>query len=124
MQVRVLDIENEAVTADDILVLGTDGLWDVINNEEVASFVQRGLAAWDNESKAGKYRYISLAQDLVMAARGKLKERNWKRSNGSPATIDDISVFVIPILPYKEEYLRLKVRKEKLYIHIFGPLCT
>ena len=119
-----MDIENEAVTADDILVLGTDGLWDVINNEEVASFVQRGLAAWDNESKAGKYRYISLAQDLVMAARGKLKERNWKRSNGSPATIDDISVFVIPILPYKEEYLRLKVRKEKLYIHIFGPLCT
>ena len=59
--------------------------------------------------KAGKYRYISLAQDLVMAARGKLKERNWKRSNGSPATIDDISVFVIPILPYKEEYLNLKV---------------
>jgi len=104
-EVRVLDVENETVTSDDVLVLGTDGLWDVVSNEEVAAIVQRGLQAWDNESKAGKYRYISLAQDLVMAARGKLKERNWRRSNGGPATIDDISVFVIPILPYKQEVL-------------------
>ena len=107
----MLDVENELVTADDILVLGTDGLWDVVSNEEVASIVQRGLSAWDNESKAGRYRYISLAQDLVMSARGKLKERNWKRSNGSPATIDDITVFVIPILPYKHEYLGMQVTK-------------
>ena len=106
----MLDVENELVTADDILVLGTDGLWDVVSNEEVASIVQRGLTAWDNESKAGQYRYISLAQDLVMSARGKLKERNWKRSNGSPATIDDITVFVIPILPYKHEYLGMQVK--------------
>ena len=48
---RVLDIEKESVTGDDILVLGTDGLWDVISNDEVANIVQRGLAAWDNESK-------------------------------------------------------------------------
>jgi len=107
-EVRVLDIENENVTSDDILVLGTDGLWDVVSNEDVAAVVQRGLTAWDNESRAGRYRYISLAQDLVMAARGKLKERNWKRSNGAPATIDDISVLVIPILPYKNEYLSHK----------------
>merc|ERR1719342_1323992 len=100
-EVRVLDVEN--VTAEDVLVLGTDGLWDVVSNDEVAAIVQRGLQAWDNESKAGKYRYISLAQDLVMAARGKLKERNWRRNSGGPATIDDISVFVIPLLPYKLE---------------------
>jgi len=84
-------------------------LWDVVSNEGVATIVQRGLSAWDNESRAGKYRYITLAQDLVMSARGKMKERNWKRSNGTAATIDDISVFVIPILPYKEEYNKLKV---------------
>ena len=75
-----------------------------------------------------------------MAARGKLIDRNWKRtvkpmnnntsqqsgqlSNGSsasaaaavavevlPATIDDISVFVIPILSYKHEYLAWKAEK-------------
>ena len=38
-----------------------------------------------------------------MAARGKFKEKSWKRSNGDAATIDDITVIVIPILPYKEE---------------------
>ena len=48
-----------------------------------------------------KYRFISVAQELVMAARGKLVERNWKHNDDSPATIDDISVFVIPILLYK-----------------------
>ena len=42
-------------------------------------------------------------QDLVMAARGKFKEKGWKRSNGDAATIDDITVIVIPILPYKQE---------------------
>jgi hypothetical protein len=39
-----------------------------------------------------------------MAARGKLVERSWKRSDGSAATIDDISAFAIPIIAYKEEY--------------------
>jgi len=102
-EVRVLDLVREEVGSEDVLVLGTDGLWDVVSNEEVASIVQRGLQQWDNESRAGKYRYISLAQDLVMAARGKLKERNWRRSAGGPATIDDISVFVIPLLPFKQE---------------------
>ena len=27
-----------------------------------------------------KYRHITIAQDLVMAARGKLVDRNWKRT--------------------------------------------
>ena len=115
----MLDIDTETVTPEDVLVLATDGLWDVVTNEEVASIVARGLQAWDNESKAGKFRFVSLAQvgllhykiysmsnyfsrqDLVMAARGKLKDKNWRRSNGDPATIDDITVIVIPILPYK-----------------------
>jgi hypothetical protein len=40
-----------------------------------------------------------------MAARGKMKDRNWRRSGGGPATIDDISVFVIPVLPYRQEVM-------------------
>merc|ERR1719270_958870 len=78
-----------------------------------------------SEEVRKKYRFISIAQELVMAARGKLVDRNWKRKvpveNGNshhkdgtnssteqpqtqqvPATIDDISVFVIPILAYKD----------------------
>jgi len=102
-----------------------------------------------SEEVRKKYRFISIAQELVMAARGKLVDRNWKRKvpveNGNshhkdgtnssaeqpqtqqdqgannedeiddeeypdkvPATIDDISVFVIPILAYKEEYIQWK----------------
>jgi len=119
-EVRVLDVDTETITVDDVLVLGTDGLWDVVTNEEVAAIVSRGLQAWDNESRAGKYRYISLAQDLVMAARGKLKERNWRKSNGDPATIDDITVFVIPILPYKQEQLgtQVEIENEQLIIQV------
>ena len=59
---------------------------------------EKFLSAANNKQK---YRFISVAQELVMAARGKLVERNWKHNDDSPATIDDISVFVIPILPYK-----------------------
>ena len=32
-------------------------------------------------------------------------------SSGGPATIDDISVFVIPVLPYKQEMLAAKSRE-------------
>ena len=44
-----------------------------------------------------------------MSARGKLRDRNWRRSDNLAATIDDISVLVIPILPYQEEYNLEKV---------------
>ena len=131
-EVRVLDIENETVTENDVLIMATDGLWDVVSNERVASIVDKGLKMSqksgnastssssnflanddsDTNSVRQKYKYISVAQELVMAARGKLDERNWKTSeNGqdlSPATIDDISVFCIPILPFKIEYSQWK----------------
>jgi hypothetical protein len=65
-----------------------------------------GLKLYEGSVEDGrlKYRFISIAQDLVMAARGKLVERSWKRADGLAATIDDISAFAIPIIAYKEEY--------------------
>ena len=168
-EVRVLDVENEDINESDVLVMATDGLWDVVSNERVADIIHNGMVIHsggklksgatsslsrseenvkndqvDNQSKKlvisdevrKKYRFISIAQELVMAARGKLVDRNWRRTvpveNGSsdqvdgdkimtevpqtqqvPATIDDISVFVIPILAYKEEYLGWKEVKLK-----------
>lgn len=38
---RVLDVDTENITSDDVLVLATDGLWDVVTNDEVASIVAR-----------------------------------------------------------------------------------
>lgn len=104
-EVKVLDVEHEAISEADVLVMATDGLWDVVSNEKVAEIVHNGLKLYEEaEGERQKYRFISIAQDLVMAARGKLVERNWQRNDETPATIDDISVIAIPILAYKKEY--------------------
>lgn len=113
--------------------MGTDGLWDVTSNEKVAELCTKAfqyfpinqekdpesqsnqndnLRSTDKNSKLNfKYRYISAAQDLVMFARGKSKEnngRNWKTVEDRQATIDDISVFVVPLSGYRKEYLKWK----------------
>ncbi|XP_059085259.1 protein phosphatase 1H-like [Tigriopus californicus] len=104
-EVKVLDVEHEAISEADVLVMATDGLWDVVSNEKVAEVVHNGLKLYEEaDEERQKYRFISIAQDLVMAARGKLVERNWQRNDETPATIDDISVIAIPILAYKKEY--------------------
>lgn len=109
-EVRVLDVENEDISETDCLVMATDGLWDVIANEKVAEIVSNGLRLYEDADEVRrKYRFITIAQDLVMAARGKLVDRTWKRSaDNAAATIDDISVLVIPILAYREEYSQWK----------------
>lgn len=46
MQVKVYDLQHEH-GADDVLVMGTDGLWDVLSNQEVAEAVTTFLANCD-----------------------------------------------------------------------------
>ncbi|UYV79161.1 PPM1J [Cordylochernes scorpioides] len=106
-QVKVYDLVADPPSSNDVLVMGTDGLWDVTSNQKVAEVVFKALEHFPAEdNQRFKYRYISAAQDLVMSSRGKLRERNWKTSDNKLATIDDISVFVIPLLPYLQEYLQ------------------
>lgn len=109
-----MDIEKEAIYDTDVVVMGTDGLWDVTSNERVAEIVQRSLEQFPPEDAARyRYRFTSAAQDLVMSSRGKLVERSWRTSDNKSATIDDISVFVIPLLQYKEKYLCWKQEQEE-----------
>ncbi|KAG8183095.1 hypothetical protein JTE90_010918 [Oedothorax gibbosus] len=104
-EVRIFNLVEEDLTDADVLVMGTDGLWDVTTNERAAEVVQKSLDHFPaNDAQRYKYRYTSAAQDLVMHARGKLRERNWRTADNKLATIDDISVFVIPLRSYKEEY--------------------
>lgn len=108
-----MDIEKEAIYETDVLVMGTDGLWDVTSNEKVAETVQRTLEQFPAEDSARyRYRFTSAAQDLVMCSRGKLNERSWRTAENKSATIDDISVFVIPLAAYKEDFLRWKLEIE------------
>ncbi|UYV79164.1 PPM1J [Cordylochernes scorpioides] len=111
-EVKVYDLVADPPSSNDVLVMGTDGLWDVTSNQKVAEVVFKALEHFPAEdNQRFKYRYISAAQDLVMSSRGKLRERNWKTSDNKLATIDDISVFVIPLLPYLQEYLQWSQQK-------------
>lgn len=110
-QVQVYDLQSEQLTDSDVLIMGTDGLWDVTSNETATSVVQSALSHFPaSDITRYKYRYISAAQDLVMSSRGKQKSkaRVWRTADNKQATIDDISVFVIPLLPYKEEWTKWK----------------
>ena len=104
-----MDLEKETIYDTDVLVMGTDGLWDVSNNDKVADVVHNSLEQFPSSDEARyRYRFTSAAQDLVMSSRGKLNDRSWRTSDNKSATIDDISVFVIPLSPYKEEWKQWK----------------
>ncbi|KAK2490935.1 hypothetical protein MC885_004393, partial [Smutsia gigantea] len=87
-EVRIYDISKYEHGTDDVLVLATDGLWDVLSNEEVAEAITQFLPNCDPDDP---HRYTLAAQDLVMRARGVLKDRGWRMSNDRLGSGDDIS---------------------------------
>eukprot|EP00062_Callorhinchus_milii_P010481 gi/632955433/ref/XP_007893463.1/ PREDICTED: protein phosphatase 1H isoform X1 [Callorhinchus milii] len=94
-EVRVYDLLENEHGADDALVIATDGLWDVLSNKEVSEAVTSFLSNCDPDDA---HRYTLAAQDLVMRARGVLKDRGWRISNDRLGSGDDISVYIIPLL--------------------------
>ncbi|XP_014898024.1 protein phosphatase 1H [Poecilia latipinna] len=94
-EVRVYPLSQFEHGADDVLILGTDGLWDVLSNQEVAEAVTGFLANCDPDDQ---HRYTMAAQDLVMRARGELKDRGWRITNDRLGSGDDISVYIIPLM--------------------------
>ncbi|KAM4645916.1 protein phosphatase 1J [Amazona ochrocephala] len=93
-EVRVYDLTQYEHCPDDVLVLGTDGLWDVTNDKEVAGVVMEVLRSYEPNDPC---RYTMVAQELVVRSRGVLKERGWRLANDKLGSGDDISVFVIPL---------------------------
>ncbi|XP_037266707.1 protein phosphatase 1J isoform X2 [Falco rusticolus] len=93
-EVRVYDLTQYEHCPDDVLVLGTDGLWDVTNDKEVAGVVMEVLTNYEPNDPC---RYTVVAQELVVRSRGVLKERGWRLANDKLGSGDDISVFVIPL---------------------------
>ncbi|XP_033717743.1 protein phosphatase 1J isoform X3 [Tursiops truncatus] len=93
-EVRVYDLTQYEHCPDDVLVLGTDGLWDVTSDCEVAATVDRVLSAYEPNDPS---RYTALAQALVLGARGTPRDRGWRLPNNKLGSGDDISVFVIPL---------------------------
>ncbi|KAE8281484.1 Protein phosphatase 1H [Larimichthys crocea] len=94
-EVKVYNLTQYEHGDDDVLVMGTDGLWDVLSNQEVAEAVTTFLGNCDPDDL---HRYTMAAQDLVMRARGVLRDRGWRITNERLGSGDDISVFIIPLM--------------------------
>nr|XP_048682812.1 protein phosphatase 1J [Caretta caretta] len=93
-EVRVYDLTQYEHCPDDVLVLATDGLWDVTSDREVADVVTEVLMGYEPNDPC---RYTMAACGLVVRSRGALKERGWRLADDKLGSGDDISVFVIPL---------------------------
>lgn len=82
--------------------MGTDGLWDVLENETVSRITFETLKKFPSE----KHRYTMVAQELVAKSRGRANDSgHWRLSDlKAPATVDDISIIVIPVYQYYKEF--------------------
>uniref|UniRef100_A0A182N0C2 PPM-type phosphatase domain-containing protein n=1 Tax=Anopheles dirus TaxID=7168 RepID=A0A182N0C2_9DIPT len=87
-----------------LLVMATDGLWDVSGSQQVANAVFGTLQRFPHE----RHRYTMVAQELVARSRGRANESgHWRMSDSrTAATVDDISVIVIPVYQYYREYCK------------------
>ncbi|XP_076176114.1 protein phosphatase 1H-like [Ptiloglossa arizonensis] len=110
-EVRSIDLDKIELTERDCIVVATDGLWDVVSDGTVVNILRKTLAP---DTPSLEYRLTMGAQELVQAARGRLIGRVWVgKSEDSEetyekvlpmASVDDISVLVIPLCPYSWEH--------------------
>ncbi|XP_071810104.1 protein phosphatase 1H-like [Asterias amurensis] len=97
-EVRVYDLFDQDHSENDVLVMATDGLWDILSNEKVFEIVREVLQSFP----PGDYkRYASAGQELIMAARGILKTNGWRTKDGRLGSGDDITVFIIPLCHHR-----------------------
>lgn len=107
-EVKIYDLSSETLTGNDVLIMATDGLWERVTNEKACTVVQDTFTQCSVDEER---RYCVAAQNLVMAARGRNTVRGWRIAKNEnnlndvselkftdPASMDDISVFVIPFM--------------------------
>uniref|UniRef100_A0A1A8FPW5 Protein phosphatase, Mg2+/Mn2+ dependent, 1J n=1 Tax=Nothobranchius korthausae TaxID=1143690 RepID=A0A1A8FPW5_9TELE len=99
-EVKVYNLGENKHGPDDVLVMGTDGLWDVTTDGDVSDAVSAYLTCCD---PTDPMRYTLAAQDLLMRSRGVLKERGWRLPNDKLGSGDDITVFVVPLAGLESE---------------------
>ena len=95
-EVRVYKAYSRKFSTEDVLVMATDGMWDVVTNSEV----QRELSAALQARPGGQRQesvHTKMAKTLVELARGLKRDGFWEKADGSLASEDDISAFVIPL---------------------------
>ncbi|XP_014486766.1 PREDICTED: protein phosphatase 1H [Dinoponera quadriceps] len=110
-EVQSLDLDSCNLTERDCIIVATDGLWDVVSDKAAATILRKTLAP---DTPSLEYRLTMGAQELVQAARGRLIGRVWMGKPENPddsvekfsptASVDDISVLVVPLYPYLCEH--------------------
>ncbi|XP_046745962.1 protein phosphatase 1H isoform X1 [Diprion similis] len=110
-EVQSLKLEEYDLSERDCVIIATDGLWDVVSDEEAANILRKTVAP---DTPSLEYRLTMGAQELVQAARGRLVGRVWRGKVENPedkemkilpmASVDDISVLVVPLYPYLCEH--------------------
>eukprot|EP00071_Canis_lupus_P011742 XP_005632518.2 protein phosphatase 1M isoform X2 [Canis lupus familiaris] len=88
-QVTVLDVDQLELQEEDVVVMATDGLWDVLSNEQVARLVRSFLPG----NQEDPHRFSELAKMLIHSTQGK----DDGPTGEGQVSYDDISVFVIPL---------------------------
>ncbi|KAK2501131.1 hypothetical protein MC885_000397 [Smutsia gigantea] len=88
-QVTVLDMDQLELQEEDVVVMATDGLWDVLSNEQVARLVRTFLPG----NQEDPHRFSELAKMLIHSTQGK----DDGPTGEGQVSYDDISVFVIPL---------------------------
>ncbi|XP_005074906.1 protein phosphatase 1M isoform X1 [Mesocricetus auratus] len=88
-QVTVLDVDQLALEEEDVVVMATDGLWDVLSNEQVARLVRSFLTG----NREDPHRFSELAKMLIHNTQGK----DDGATGEGQVSYDDVSVFVIPL---------------------------
>ena len=105
-EVRVFKAYSHKMSHEDVLVMATDGMWDVVTNTEVQRELQAAqesrrerLRIERQDSRDGKPEIVhtKIAKTLVELARGLKRDGFWEKADGSLASGDDISAFVIPL---------------------------
>ena len=97
-EVQVYRAYKHKLVVQDVLVMATDGLWDVVTNQDVAR--ELTIAREDAKDVGGYSQDIlptKMAKKLVELARGEKKDGFWEKVDGNLASGDDISVFIIPL---------------------------
>ncbi|ERE76473.1 protein phosphatase 1M [Cricetulus griseus] len=85
----LLSIPQLALEEEDVVIMATDGLWDVLSNEQVARLVRRFLTG----NREDPHRFSELAKMLIHNTQGK----DDGATGEGQVSYDDVSVFVIPL---------------------------
>ena len=100
-EVKIADLAASEYTANDVLIVASDGLWERITNEEAREIVNETYVSAVKNAPDEKIDltqiYTQMARELVHAARGTFGKKGWRTTKDQIASGDDITVFVIPL---------------------------